>query len=54
MTPKDKVRVVLARDLLRGYEKLERKEVDRAGWLALKFSCSREEAERIVALVDGA
>lgn len=31
---------------LRQFEQLERKATDAAGWIALKFSISRDEAER--------
>lgn len=52
MTAKEAARVALTRDFLRAYEKLERKDVSRADWIALKFSCSLGEAERLIRLTD--
>lgn len=48
MDAKQTARLILARDFLKGYDKLETKETDRAGWLQLKFSCSRGEAEKLL------
>lgn len=38
----------MALDFLRQFDALERKTCDEAGWLALKFSISRAEAEKLL------
>jgi len=36
-------------DFLEQYASLERKATDEIGWIALKFSCSRAQAEKWIA-----
>jgi hypothetical protein len=39
----------LVRAFLTDYEQLRRKDTDETGWIALKFSCSRERAAELIA-----
>lgn len=41
-------RLALVRDFLASFARLERRATDEAGWIALKLSCSRHEAERLI------
>ena len=44
----DKARVELTCKFLDQYRDLERTTTDEAGWIMLKFSCSRAVAERLI------
>ena len=41
--------VELTREFLRQFETLESRATDDVGWIALKLSCSRTRAERLIA-----
>lgn len=47
----DKSELIL--EFLGDYDKLKRKDVDAIGWIALKFSVSRVEAECLIAKARG-
>lgn len=42
----ERLKVVLA--MLESFALLSRKATDEIGWIALKFSCSRMEADRLI------
>lgn len=46
MTQKEKIAFV--KQTLENFAKIERKHTDEAGWIALKLSCSRDVAERLI------
>ncbi len=45
---KEQARNVTVRDMLDSFAQLERKATDEIGWIALKLSCSRARAERMI------
>ena len=48
-----KDRSALVREFLADYERLDRKDTDAIGWIALKFSVSRKAAEAAIAKAKG-
>ena len=43
---KDRARLIL--EFLAGFDALERKSTDQAGWIALKLSVTQAEAEKLI------